>query len=194
VVTNGTAVLGLGHIGALAGKPVMEGKAVLFKRLPTSMYSTSSWIHRCPMNSFALVKLMAPTFGGINLEDIKAPDCFYIEEQLKAQMSIPVFHDDQHGTAIISAAAMLNALAITDRRIEDLQVVINGAGAAGIACGKLYIQLGVPGQPGHGGLRWGDLSGTNGRHESLQAGPGLRHGGTHLEEAVDGADMLVGCR
>ncbi len=95
------------------------------------------------MNSSGPSKLLEPTFGGINLEDIKAPDCFYIEEQLKEQMSIPVFHDDQHGTAIISAAAMLNAAAITDRRLEDLRVVINGAGAAAIACGRLYIQLGV---------------------------------------------------
>jgi malate dehydrogenase (oxaloacetate-decarboxylating)(NADP+) len=193
VVTNGTAVLGLGHIGALAGKPVMEGKAVLFKRFANIDVFDIELDTTDADDFIRAVKLMAPTFGGINLEDIKAPDCFYIEEQLRAQMSIPVFHDDQHGTAIISAAAMLNALAITDRRIEDLQVVVNGAGAAGIACGKLYIQLGV--KPANlvmvdtGGVIYqGRLAGMNPYKQALASDTAART----LEEAVDGADLLVG--
>jgi malate dehydrogenase (oxaloacetate-decarboxylating)(NADP+) len=193
VVTNGTAVLGLGHIGALAGKPVMEGKAVLFKRFANIDVFDIELDTTDADDFIRAVKLMAPTFGGINLEDIKAPDCFYIEEQLKAQMSIPVFHDDQHGTAIISAAAMLNALAITDRRIEDLQVVVNGAGAAGIACSKLYIQLGV--KPANlimvdtGGVIYqGRSTGMNPYKQALASDTAART----LEEAVDGADLLVG--
>jgi malate dehydrogenase (oxaloacetate-decarboxylating)(NADP+) len=193
VVTNGTAVLGLGHIGALAGKPVMEGKAVLFKRFANIDVFDIELDTTDADDFIRAVKLMAPTFGGINLEDIKAPDCFYIEEQLRAQMSIPVFHDDQHGTAIISAAAMLNALAITDRRIEDLQVVVNGAGAAGIACGKLYIQLGV--KPANlvmvdtGGVIYqGRSAGMNPYKQALASDTAART----LEEAVDGADLLVG--
>ena len=193
VVTNGTAVLGLGHIGALAGKPVMEGKAVLFKRCANIDVFDIELDTTDADDFIRAVKLMAPTFGGINLEDIKAPDCFYIEEQLRAQMSIPVFHDDQHGTAIISAAAMLNALAITDRRIEDLQVVVNGAGAAGIACGKLYVQLGV--KPANlvmvdtGGVIYqGRSAGMNPYKQALATDTAART----LEEAVDGADLLVG--
>ena len=193
VVTNGTAVLGLGNIGALAGKPVMEGKAVLFKRFANIDVFDIELDTTDADDFIRAVKLMAPTFGGINLEDIKAPDCFYIEEQLRAQMSIPVFHDDQHGTAIISAAAMLNALAITDRRIEDLQVVINGAGAAGIACGWLYIQLGV--KPANlvmvdtGGVIYqGRSAGMNPYKQALASDTAARN----LEEAVDGADLLVG--
>src|SRR5215210_3721865 len=143
VVTNGTAVLGLGDIGALAGKPVMEGKGVLFKRfadidvfdIEVDTHDTEEFI-RC-------VKLLEPTFGGINLEDIAAPACFEIEERLKAEMNIPVFHDDQHGTAIISAAALVNALEVADKKIEDVKVVISGAGAAAMACLRLYIRLGL---------------------------------------------------
>lgn len=193
VVTNGTAVLGLGNIGALAGKPVMEGKAVLFKRFANIDVFDIELDTTDADDFIRAVKLMAPTFGGINLEDIKAPDCFYIEEQLKAQMSIPVFHDDQHGTAIISAAAMLNAMAITGRRIEDLRVVVNGAGAAGIACGKLYIQLGV--KPANlimvdtGGVIYqGRSTGMNPYKQALACDTAART----LEEAVDGADLLVG--
>ncbi|HYC92140.1 MAG TPA: NADP-dependent malic enzyme [Thermoanaerobaculia bacterium] len=143
VVTNGTAVLGLGDIGALAGKPVMEGKGVLFKRfadidvfdIEIDTHDTEEFI-RC-------VKLLEPTFGGINLEDIAAPACFEIEERLKQEMNIPVFHDDQHGTAIISAAALVNALEVAGKKIEDVRMVISGAGAAAMACLRLYIKLGL---------------------------------------------------
>jgi malate dehydrogenase (oxaloacetate-decarboxylating)(NADP+) len=193
VISNGTAVLGLGHIGPLAGKPVMEGKAVLFKRFANIDVFDIEVDTTDPDEFIRMVKLLEPTFGGINLEDIKAPDCFYIEEQLKAQMDIPVFHDDQHGTAIISAAAMLNAAAITDRRLEDLRVVINGAGAAGIACGRLYIQLGV--SPANimmadsrGVIYRGRTAGMNPYKEALACETSART----LEEAVEGADMLVG--
>ena len=120
VITNGTAVLGLGHIGALAGKPVMEGKAVLFKRFANIDVFDLELDTLDPDEFIRSVKLLEPTFGGINLEDIKAPDCFYIEEQLKKQMSIPVFHDDQHGTAIISSSAMINAVALTGRNAGQL--------------------------------------------------------------------------
>jgi len=193
VVTNGTAVLGLGNIGSLAGKPVMEGKAVLFKRFANIDVFDIELDTTDPDDVIRTVKLLEPTFGGINLEDIKAPDCFYIEEELKKQMSIPVFHDDQHGTAIISAAAMLNATEITGRRVEDLKVVINGAGAAGIACGKLYIQLGV--SPGNltmvdtrGVIYKGRKDGMNPYKEALACETKARS----LTDAVDGADLLVG--
>jgi malate dehydrogenase (oxaloacetate-decarboxylating)(NADP+) len=193
VITNGTAVLGLGNIGALASKPVMEGKAVLFKRFANIDVFDIEVDTTDPEEFIRTVRLMEPSFGGINLEDIKAPDCFYIEEQLKAQMSIPVFHDDQHGTAIISAAAMLNAVALTGRRIQDLRVVVNGAGAAGIACGKLYVQLGVT--PGNlvmldsGGVIYrGRSAGKNPYKQALACDTAART----LAEAVAGADMLVG--
>ncbi len=143
VVTNGTAVLGLGHIGPLAGKPVMEGKGVLFKRFADIDVFDIELGTTDPDEIIKVVKLLEPTFGGINLEDIKAPECFYIEERLKECMNIPVFHDDQHGTAIISGAALLNALEIQNKKIEDVKVVFSGAGAAGIACAELYIRLGV---------------------------------------------------
>ena len=193
VITNGTAVLGLGNIGPLAGKPVMEGKAVLFKRFANIDVFDIEVNTTDPDDFIRTVRLLEPTFGGINLEDIKAPDCFYIEEQLKAQMSIPVFHDDQHGTAIISAAAMLNAVALTDRRMEDLRVVVNGAGAAGVACGKLYVQLGVT--PGNlvmvdsGGVIYqGRTAGMNPYKQALACDTDART----LADAVAGADMLVG--
>ncbi len=143
VVSNGTAVLGLGNIGALAGKPVMEGKGVLFKRFADIDVYDIELDTEDPDEIVKTVKLLEPTFGGINLEDIKAPECFYIEEKLKELMNIPVFHDDQHGTAIISAAALLNALIIQNKKIDRVKVVFSGAGAAGIACAELYIKLGV---------------------------------------------------
>jgi malate dehydrogenase (oxaloacetate-decarboxylating)(NADP+) len=143
VVTNGTAVLGLGDIGPMAGKPVMEGKAILFKRFAdVDVFDIELDTHD-PDEIIRTVQLLSPTFGGINLEDIKAPECFYIEEQLKATMDIPVFHDDQHGTAIISGAAFINALELAGKKIEDVKVVFSGAGAAGIACANFYITLGV---------------------------------------------------
>ena len=143
VVSNGSAVLGLGKIGALAGKPVMEGKGVLFKRFADIDVFDIELDSADPEEIIRAVKLMEPTFGGINLEDIRAPECFEIEERLKQMMDIPVFHDDQHGTAIISGAGLINALQIAGKDIETVKVVFNGAGAAGIACAKFYIALGV---------------------------------------------------
>lgn len=144
VVSNGTAVLGLGNVGALAGKPVMEGKGVLFKRFADIDVYDLEVNSENPDDVISVCKLLEPTFGGINLEDIKAPDCFYIEETLRKELNIPVFHDDQHGTAIISAAALLNALEITKRNIKKTKMVINGAGAAAIACANIYCLLGLP--------------------------------------------------
>jgi malate dehydrogenase (oxaloacetate-decarboxylating)(NADP+) len=143
VVSNGTAVLGLGDIGPLAGKPVMEGKGVLFKRFAdVDVFDIELDTHD-PEEIIKIVKALEPTFGGINLEDIKAPECFQIEEELKKTMNIPVFHDDQHGTAIISGAGLLNALEIVGKKIDEVKVVFSGAGAAGIACAKFYVTLGV---------------------------------------------------
>ena len=143
VVTNGTAVLGLGAIGPLAGKPVMEGKAVLFKRFADIDVFDLEVNSTDPDEVIKVVQLLELTFGGINLEDIRAPECFYIEETLRQTLHIPVFHDDQHGTAIISGAALINAVRLTGKRMEQLQVVVNGAGAAGIACANLYVKMGV---------------------------------------------------
>jgi len=143
VVSNGTAVLGLGDIGALAGKPVMEGKGVLFKRFADIDVFDIELNTHDPREIINAVRLLEPTFGGINLEDIKAPECFLIEEELKKVMNIPVFHDDQHGTAIISGAALLNALEIQGKKIGEVTVVFSGAGAAGIACARHYERLGV---------------------------------------------------
>src|SRR5512136_2780643 len=143
VVSNGTAVLGLGAIGALAGKPVMEGKGVLFKRFADIDVFDIEIATTDPEEVIQVCRLLEPTFGGINLEDIKAPECFVIEEELKKCMNIPVFHDDQHGTAIITSAALLNALLLVDKKIEDIRIVVNGAGAAANSCAKLAIALGV---------------------------------------------------
>lgn len=143
VVSNGSAVLGLGNIGPLAGKPVMEGKGVLFKTYADIDVFDINLDVTDPDRLVEIVKAMEPTFGGINLEDIKAPECFYIEDRLKAEMNIPVFHDDQHGTAVISGAGIINASEIFNRRIEDMKVVVVGAGAAGIACSRFYVSLGV---------------------------------------------------
>jgi len=143
VVSNGTAVLGLGDIGALAGKPVMEGKGVLFKRFAGIDVFDIELATKDPEEVIRTVQLLEPTFGGINLEDIKAPECFEIEKRLKATMSIPVFHDDQHGTAIIAGAALLNALEVANKKIGDVKVVFSGAGAAAFGCLWLWLQLGV---------------------------------------------------
>ena len=143
VVTNGTAVLGLGDIGPEAGKPVMEGKGLLFKIFADVDVFDIEVNEKDPKKLIEVVKAIAPTFGGINLEDIKAPECFEIEETLKKELNIPVFHDDQHGTAIISAAGLLNALELNKKKMEDLKVVVNGAGAAAVSCIKLYISMGV---------------------------------------------------
>ncbi len=143
VISNGTAVLGLGDIGAAAGKPVMEGKGVLFKRFADIDVYDIELDTKDPDELVKIVKAMEPTFGGINLEDIKAPECFYIEKKLIEEMDIPVFHDDQHGTAIISAAALINACEIQNKKLSDVKIVISGAGAAAISCAKHYVQLGA---------------------------------------------------
>ncbi|MFA7584213.1 MAG: malic enzyme-like NAD(P)-binding protein, partial [Proteiniphilum sp.] len=143
VISNGTAVLGLGDIGALAGKPVMEGKGLLFKIFAGIDVFDIEVDEKDPEKFIQVVKAIAPTFGGINLEDIKAPQCFEIEERLKNELDIPIMHDDQHGTAIISACGLLNALDITGKKIEDIRIVVNGAGAAANSCTKLYMALGA---------------------------------------------------
>src|ERR1051326_1211650 len=143
VISNGTAVLGLGNIGALAGKPVMEGKGVLFKRFADIDVFDIELATEDPQEVIRTCQILEPTFGGINLEDIKAPECFYIEEELKKKMKIPVFHDDQHGTAIISGAALLNAMEIIGKDLAKIRVIVAGAGAAGIACAEHYVRLGV---------------------------------------------------
>ncbi|MEE8439820.1 MAG: malic enzyme-like NAD(P)-binding protein, partial [Micropepsaceae bacterium] len=144
VITNGTAILGLGELGALAAKPVMEGKAVLFKRF-ADVNAIDLEIDTTDVDAFVnSVRYLGPSFGGINLEDIKAPDCFVIEERLRELMDIPVFHDDQHGTAIITSAGLVNAMHLTGRNLRDLKIVANGAGAAGIACLDLLVTMGLP--------------------------------------------------
>lgn len=143
VISNGTAVLGLGDIGAIAGKPVMEGKGLLFKIFAGIDVFDIEVNEKDPKKFIEVVKAIAPTFGGINLEDIKAPECFEIEDALKRDLDIPIMHDDQHGTAIISAAGLINALELTNKNIEDVKIVVNGAGAAANSCASLYIQLGA---------------------------------------------------
>ena len=144
VISNGTAILGLGNLGAHASKPVMEGKSVLFKRF-SDIDSIDLEIDTEDAEKFInSVKYLGPSFGGINLEDIKAPECFIIEDSLREQMDIPIFHDDQHGTAIISAAALINAMDLTGKKINEAKIVVNGAGAAGIACLELLKAMGMP--------------------------------------------------
>ena len=143
VISNGTAVLGLGDIGPEASKPVMEGKGVLFKIFADIDVFDIEINEKDPDKFVEIVKALEPTFGGINLEDIKAPECFYIEKKLKEQLHIPIMHDDQHGTAIISAAALLNALELQKKKIEKAKFVVNGAGAAAIACSRLYEAFGA---------------------------------------------------
>jgi len=143
VISNGTAVLGLGDIGAMAGKPVMEGKGLLFKVFADIDVFDIEVNEKDPKKLIEFCRQIAPTFGGINLEDIKSPECFEVETELKKILDIPVFHDDQHGTAIISAAGLLNSLEITNRKIEDVKIVVCGAGAAAISCSRLYVSLGI---------------------------------------------------
>jgi len=193
VITNGTAVLGLGNIGPLASKPVMEGKAVLFKRFADLDVFDIEVNTRDPDEFVRTVKLLELTFGGINLEDISAPDCFYIEEQLIRIMSIPVFHDDQHGTAIISGAALLNACELVGRRLEENRIVINGAGAAGIACARMYVHLGAKKEnimllDSQGIIYKGRERGMNPYKDAFAVETPLRT----LEQAVKGAHVLVG--
>ncbi|MBP5501613.1 MAG: NADP-dependent malic enzyme, partial [Bacteroidales bacterium] len=143
VISNGTAVLGIGDIGAVSGKPVMEGKGLLFKIYGGIDVFDIEINEKDPEKFIQAVKAIAPTFGGINLEDIKAPECFEIERRLKEELDIPVMHDDQHGTAIISAAGLINALQVNGKNINDVKIVVNGAGAAAISCTKLYVALGA---------------------------------------------------
>jgi malate dehydrogenase (oxaloacetate-decarboxylating)(NADP+) len=193
VISNGTAVLGLGDIGALAGKPVMEGKGVLFKRFADiDVFDIEINTHD-PDEVIKFCQLIEPTLGGINLEDIKAPECFYIEETLKKCMKIPVFHDDQHGTAIISGAAFLNGLEVVGKRIGDVKVVFCGAGAAGIACAKLYLNLGVKKEnlffvDTKGVIYKGRKEGMNPYKEQFAQDTDART----LADAMRGADAFVG--
>lgn len=193
VVSNGTAVLGLGDIGALAGKPVMEGKGVLFKRFADIDVFDIELNTHDPVEIVRIVKALEPTFGGINLEDIKAPECFYIEEELKRQMNIPVFHDDQHGTAIISGAALLNALELVGKTIGSVKVVFCGAGAAGIACANLYHTLGAKLEnitlvDTKGVVYKGRTEGMNPYKEKYAQETSRRT----LADAMKGADVFVG--
>ncbi|MFA6677308.1 MAG: NADP-dependent malic enzyme [Bacteroidales bacterium] len=193
VISNGTAVLGLGDIGAAAGKPVMEGKGLLFKIYAGIDVFDIEVNEKDPEKFIAAVKAIAPTFGGINLEDIKAPECFEIEERLKEELDIPVMHDDQHGTAIISAAGLINALEVANKKIEDVKIVVNGAGAAAVSCTKLYLKLGVRKE----NVLMLDSKGviTDDREnlsESKKMFATARHDVHTLEEAIKGADVFLG--
>jgi len=194
VISNGTAVLGLGDIGALAGKPVMEGKGVLFKKFAdVDVFDLE--VNEKDVDRFCqVVKALEPTFGGVNLEDIKAPECFVIEARLKKEMQIPVFHDDQHGTAIISGAALLNALELAGKRIEEVRIAVSGAGAGAIACTRFYLTLGVRREnvvmcDSKGVLYRGRTEGMNEWKHEFAAETRART----LAEAMAGADVFLGC-
>jgi malate dehydrogenase (oxaloacetate-decarboxylating)(NADP+) len=193
VISNGTAVLGLGNIGALAGKPVMEGKGVLFKRFADIDVFDLEVATEDVEEFIRTVKLLEPTFGGINLEDIRAPDCFEIERRLKAEMNIPVFHDDQHGTAIISGAALLNALEVTGKRIGEVKIVFSGAGAAALSCALLYEKLGARREnmimsDSHGVVYRGRTEKMDPYKAEFAADTPARN----LGEAIVGADVFIG--
>src|SRR5947208_1071827 len=193
VVTNGTAVLGLGNIGALAGKPVMEGKGNLFKQFADLDCFDLEVGSEDPDDVIRLCQLLEPTVGGINLEDIRAPDCFYIEETLRKTMRIPVFHDDQHGTAIISGAALLNALEIVGKKIEKVRVVFSGAGAAAISTAEHYVRLGVPRENILLTDRRGVIyEGRPGELDHYKAKFANKTKERTIAEALDGADVFVG--
>ena len=193
VISNGTAVLGLGNIGALASKPVMEGKAVLFKRF-ADVDGIDLEVDTEDVDAFIdCVRYLGKSFGGINLEDIKAPECFIVEERLRELLDIPVFHDDQHGTAIISAAGLINALHLTGRRIQDCRMVVNGAGASGIACVDLFKALGLPAEnvvlcDTRGVIYRGRADGMNQWKSAHAIDTPMRT----LEEAMKGADIAFG--
>ena len=193
VVTNGSAILGLGNRGAVAAKPVMEGKAVLFKRFADVDVFDLELDAPNPDDFINFCISVAPTFGGLNLEDIKAPECFYIEEVLRKELDIPVFHDDQHGTAIISGAGLINALEVVDKRLEDVLIVINGAGAAGLACAEFYIALGAQRSnilmcDTRGVIYEGRTDGMNIYKQRYAARTQKRT----LEEAVANSDVFIG--
>ncbi|RLJ52112.1 malate dehydrogenase (oxaloacetate-decarboxylating)(NADP+) [Litoreibacter meonggei] len=193
VISNGTAILGMGNLGALASKPVMEGKSVLFKRFADVNSIDLELDTEDPDEFINAVRLMGPSFGGINLEDIKAPECFIIEQRLREEMDIPVFHDDQHGTAVICAAGLLNALHLTGKKIEDCKIVLNGAGAAGIACVELIKAMGAK----HDNCIACDTKGViyQGRTEGMNQWKSAHAAKTTdrtLEEAMTGADVFLG--
>ncbi|MFN3411487.1 MAG: malic enzyme-like NAD(P)-binding protein [Exilispira sp.] len=193
VISNGTAILGLGNRGALASKPVMEGKGVLFKRFADIDIVDIEIETDDPDKIVEIVKLLEPSFGGVNLEDIKAPECFQIEQKLIEKCSIPIFHDDQHGTAIISGAGLLNALIISGKNIKDIKVVFNGAGAAGIACAKHFIKLGLKKEQiimcdSKGVIYKGRKEGITPEKEEFAIETTCRT----LEDAIKGADVFVG--
>src|SRR5438477_3558850 len=193
VISNGTAVLGLGDIGAYASKPVMEGKGVLFKKF-ADIDVFDLEVDAKDVDTFCkVVKALEPTFGGVNLEDVKSPECFVIERRLRSEMQIPVFHDDQHGTAIITGAALINALELAGKGIEDVKVVFVGAGAAAVACAEQYVKLGVP----RGHIFMCDKFGLvhQGRKEDMDEWKGVFAQGTEprtLVEVARGADVMVG--
>jgi len=192
VISNGTSVLGLGDIGPEASKPVMEGKGVLFKVFADIDVFDLEINEKDPDKFIAIVKALEPSFGGINLEDIKAPECFYIERALRESLQIPIMHDDQHGTAIISAAALINAIDLQKKKIERAKFVVNGAGAAAMACAKLYVSLGAK----HANMVMFDKDGV------LHAGRtdldedkqkfAIRNPNLTLAEAMKGADVFLG--
>lgn len=193
VVSNGTAILGLGNRGALASKPVMEGKGVLFKAFADIDVFDIEVDSEDPDTVVEVVQMIAPTFGGINLEDIKAPECFYIEDRLKELLDIPVFHDDQHGTAIILGAAILNAMEITNRKPEDTKVVFSGAGASGISCANQLLMLGFPRE----NIWLTDSRGLVyvGREENMSPQKESFANGQHpanLTDVLKGADIFIG--
>ncbi len=193
VISNGTAVLGLGNLGALGSKPVMEGKSVLFKRFADVNSIDIELDTEDPEEFCRAVKLMGPTFGGINLEDIRAPECFIIEQRLKEEMDIPVFHDDQHGTAVICAAGLINALYLSEKKIENVKIVLNGAGAAGIACIELLKFMGAR----HENCIVCDTNGVifQGRTKGINQWKSAHAANTKartLAEALDGADVFIG--
>lgn len=193
VISNGTAVLGLGNIGPLASKPVMEGKGILFKQF-AGIDVFDIEVKSNSVDEFCnAIKTLEPTFGGINLEDIKAPECFEIEERLKAEMNIPVFHDDQHGTAIVSGAALLNACVVTNRKMEELKIVVNGAGASANSCTKIFMSLGAKLEniimcDSQGVIYKGRTAGMNKYKEVFASGTKART----LHEALKGADVFLG--
>ncbi len=193
VITNGTAILGLGDRGPLAAKPVMEGKGILFKRFADVDVFDIELDARTADEMVAAVTALAPTFGGINLEDIKAPECFEVERRLRDTLDIPVFHDDQHGTAIITGAALLNALEITGRRIGEITVVVSGAGAAAIACSEFYVRMGVPRES----IRLVDRAGVVYAGRTVNMNPykerfAARTDARTLADALRGADVFLG--
>ncbi|MFM8769124.1 MAG: malic enzyme-like NAD(P)-binding protein, partial [Rubrivivax sp.] len=198
VVTNGTAVLGLGDIGPLAGKPVMEGKGCLFKKFAGIDVFDIELAEKDPDKLVEIIAALEPTLGGINLEDIKAPECFYIEKKLRERMKIPVFHDDQHGTAIISAAALLNGLELVGKAIGDVKVVSSGAGAAAIACLDVMVGLGVKREhifvvDSRGVIQTERDDEKSGKLDESKRAYCQTTAARNLADVVSGADVFLGC-